>query len=198
MTNYLALGEILPAYEKTDTVWYQYEGSVWRTAPGVVRYGIEFAKRSESRLTYAFHLLFGHHGWFSLTPVNLLGAAGMVWAFVHLWRRVRGGLADNRLGGDGRGVGGVSLVVFVFYAFVVSTANYGGWTNGPRWLLWLTPLWLFSALPVADWLGRRRWGRIACLVLLALSVLSASYSDWNPWRHPWIYNWMEAGGWLPY
>ena len=92
----------------------------------------------------------------------------------------------------------VSLVVFLFYAFVVSTANYGGWTNGPRWLLWLTPLWLFAALPVADRLGRRRWGRAACLVLLALSVLSVSYSDWNPWRHPWIYNWMEAGGWLPY
>ena len=27
---------------------------------------------------YAFHLLFGHHGWFSLTPVNFLGAAGMI------------------------------------------------------------------------------------------------------------------------
>ena len=96
------------------------------------------------------------------------------------------------------GSAAVSLVVFVFYAFVVSTANYGGWTNGPRWLLWLTPLWLFAALPAADWLGRRRWGRVLCLALLALSVLSASYAAWNPWRHPWIYHAMEAGGWLPY
>ena len=92
----------------------------------------------------------------------------------------------------------VSVVVFVFYAFVTQTANYGGWTNGPRWLLWLTPLWLFALLPVADWLGRRRWGRVLCLALLALAVLSASYSPWNPWRHPWLYRWWDSQGWLPY
>jgi len=28
--------------------------------------------------------------------------------------------------------------------------------------------------------------------LLALSVLSVSYPAWNPWRHPWIYNLLEA------
>jgi len=201
--NHLATGQLLPVYEKIDTPWYQYPGSVWATIhPGAGR-GIEFAKYTEGRGMYAFHLLFGHHGWFSLTPVNLLGAAGMVLAFVHLWRRVRAGRrpdAPPTAAWDvtAAGSAAVSLVVFVFYAFVVSTANYGGWTNGPRWLLWLTPLWLFGALPVADWLGQRRWGRAACLVLLALSVLSASYADWNPWRHPWIYNWMEAGGWLPY
>ena len=42
--------------------------------------GIEFAKYTEPRWMYALHLLFGHHGWFSLTPINLLGAAGMVLA----------------------------------------------------------------------------------------------------------------------
>ena len=53
-------------------------------------------------------------------------------------------------------------------------------------------------LPAADWLGRRRWGRALAVVLLALSVLSASYPSWNPWRHPWIYNWMDAWGRIPY
>ena len=74
--------------------------------------------------------------------------------------------------------------------------NYGGWTNGPRWLLWLTPLWLFALLPVVDYLGTSRWGRIFAGLLLGLSVFSASYSLWNPWRHPWIYDLMNARGWI--
>ena len=107
--NHLATGQWLPVYEKIDTPWYQYPGSIWATIhPGSGR-GIEFAKYTESRWMYAFHLLFGHHGWFSLTPVNLLGAAGMVLAFVHLGGRMRrpaaGRAADGRLGRDHRGVG---------------------------------------------------------------------------------------------
>jgi hypothetical protein len=195
LLNHLAVGQWTPVYEKIDTPWYQYPGSVWVGIHAGSGRGIEFAKYTESRGMYAFHLLFGHHGWFSLTPVNLLGAAGMIAAIISLVRRRTFGR-----GWDVTAVGSlaVSLVVFIFYAFVVETANYGGWTNGPRWLLWLTPLWLFAMLPVADWLGRRRWGRVLCLILLALSVLSASYSDWNPWRHPWLYNWMESNGWLSY
>jgi hypothetical protein len=87
-------------------------------------------------------------------------------------------------------------VVISFY--IIRTHNYGGWTNGPRWLMWLTPLWLLCMLPVADRLGTRRWGRVLALLLLALSVMSASYQLWNPWRHPWIYNLMDAAGEIPY
>jgi hypothetical protein len=76
--------------------------------------------------------------------------------------------------------------------------NYGGWTSGPRWLIWLTPLWLVAALPAADWLARRRWGRVVGYALLALSVLSVSYPEYNPWRHPWLYNFLEAYGLLKY
>ena len=200
--NHLATGQWLPVYEKIDTPWYQYPGSVWATIHPGSGHGVEFAKYTEGRGMYAVHLLLGHHGWFSLTPINLLGACGMILAVVHLWKRRRAAAPSTALSAawDVTAVGtlAVSAVVFVFYAFVVSTANYGGWTNGPRWLLWLTPLWLICTLPAADWLGGRRWGRVLCLVLLALSVLSASYSDWNPWRHPWIYRWMDINGWLPY
>ena len=90
----------------------------------------------------------------------------------------------------------LSLLVIVFYIF--KSDNYGGVSAGPRWLMWLTPLWLLGMLPAVDWLGRRRWGRVLAVVLLFFSVLSASYPSWNPWRHPWIYNWMDAYGRIPY
>ena len=90
----------------------------------------------------------------------------------------------------------VSLVVVAFY--IVKSDNYGGWSNGPRWLMWITPLWLIAMLPVLDRLRRSRAGRALALLLLALSAMSMSYQQWNPWRHPWIYNWMESRGWISY
>jgi hypothetical protein len=90
----------------------------------------------------------------------------------------------------------VSVVVIGFY--LRESDNYGGWSNGPRWLMFLSPLWLVCMLPALDALARSRWGRLFALVLLALSILSMSYQSWNPWRHPWLYNWMEARGWVNY
>jgi hypothetical protein len=53
-------------------------------------------------------------------------------------------------------------------------------------------------LPIVERLGQSRWGRGLALVLLGFSVFSASYSAWNPWRHPWIYDWMNAHHWIAY
>jgi hypothetical protein len=200
-TNYLALGQLRPAYSEFGGPWYQYEGSHWLVPPGTVKHGIDWAGRNgETKAAYTFHLLFGHHGVFALTPVFLLTAAGLA---MGLRRRGRAGEAAE--GGEkaqplpylfSPACLLLSLVVIGFY--IVQSDNYGGWSNGPRWLLWLTPLWLVAALPAADWLGRRRWGRALGLALLALSVLAASYDGWNPWRHPWLYRWMEANGWIAY
>jgi hypothetical protein len=92
----------------------------------------------------------------------------------------------------------VSVVVLVYFAEVVGTVNYGGWTSGPRWFFWLTPLWLLALLPAADWLAPARWGRALGYLLLGVSVFSASFPAWNPWRHPWIYQYLEAAGWVRY
>jgi hypothetical protein len=35
-------------------------------------------------------------------------------------------------------------------------------------------------------------------VLLAISVLSVHYPAWNPWRHPWLYDFMQTQDWLKY
>jgi len=29
-------------------------------------------------------------------------------------------------------------------------------------------------------------------------VFSASYPALNPWRHPWLYHFLDARGWIPY
>jgi hypothetical protein len=226
--NKAELGEWLPAYAKFGGPWYEYEGSHWKPNPDSPKRGIDWAKNKENKATYAFHLLLGHHGWFSLTPIYLLALAGMGLGIRHLSgghkppeRSLRGLTPPERslrgLTPPERSLRGLtppaqkesplwaelaactallSLVVIGYYIY--KSDNYGGWSNGPRWLMWLSPLWLLTLLPVVDGLGRRRGGRVACLALLALSVLSAHYWDWNPWRHPWIYNWMDSRGWIPY
>ena len=42
----------------------------------------------------------------------------------------------------------------------------------------------------------RKWLRGLALVLLAVSVLSASYPTWNPWTHPWMLDWLHYLGWI--
>jgi hypothetical protein len=197
------------AYAEFGGPWYKYEGSHWarEPLPGQKRRGIDFAREHETQATYALHLLVGHHGVFSLTPFTLLTVAGVV---LGLLRPDRAGAKDVPVPADEPGSTGgnplprfffvlsavLSVVVVGFYIY--QSENYGGWTAGPRWLMWLLPLWLLTMLPAVDALSRRRWGRALAGVLLVLSVLSASYPAWNPWRHPWIYRWFDSQGWIPY
>src|SRR5262249_44249203 len=150
--------------------------------------GIDWAGLTETKAEYAFHLLLGHHGLFALTPVYLLGLAGSVAALFGLLRRKpSGGREPPEPAALCELASLTCLLAGVVVGFYVSrSSNYGGWTNGPRWLMWLTPLWLLALVPVADRLAASRGGRAFALLLLALSVLSASYVGWNPWRHPWI------------
>jgi hypothetical protein len=202
LTNYLAIGELNPAYEKFGGPWYDYEGSYWRNARG-----IDIAGSQESRGVYAFHLLLGHHGAFSLTPVFLLSLAGMVMLSLHARPALIARPTETAKAGSDRALTlaglltlGVTVVVLAFYILFLDERkrNYGGWTSGPRWLIWLAPLWLVALLPAADWLGRRRWGRFLGYALLALSVVSVSYPQYSPWRHPWLYNFLEAHGLIRY
>jgi hypothetical protein len=193
--NYLAVGEVQPVYAKIGGAgreWYEYPGSHWARKPDEVKKGIDWAKDYESRGMYAFHLLLGHHGVFSLTPVWLLAFAALIRNLTKtrsnadIYSRV---LVLTLV---------VSIAVGVFYAAITGVVNYGGWTSGARWFFWLTPLWLLAILQTADNLAGSRFGRGVGLMCLAVSVFSASYPAWNPWRHPWLYNWMEYSGLIPY
>lgn len=205
-TNYLAIGEWTPAYEKFGSEWYNYEGSYWKRLAEEPPKGIDAAGRMESRAVYAFHLLVGHHGIFSLTPVLLMSLVGMFAGLKFLRFSPEGAPAATNPQ-PGRGLGyaslltlGVTAVVLGFYILALDEGkrNYGGWTSGPRWVFWMSPLWLVAMLPAADWLGKRRWGRLLALLFLGVSVLSVSYPQYSPWRHPWVYNVLENAGYVKY
>ena len=193
LTNYLAIGQWKPAYEKFGGVWYEFPGSHWRIQAGEVKAGIDFGYQRESELVYAFHLLLGHHGVFSLSPMYLLSIGGIGFCLFGRDARAR----DLRLLGAVTLV--VSVVVIGYYIVVVDerSRNYGGWSVGPRWLIWLSPLWFLVMAPMADWCSRRSWSRGMAYVFLAGSVFSANIA-WNPWRPPWIYRLMEELGWISY
>jgi hypothetical protein len=206
--NYLALGQLRPAYSEFGGPWYEFEGSHWKITPGQVQHGIDWAYLSESQAMYAFHVLAGHHGLFSLSPIFLLSAAGMIYGLSAMWHRLQTSQepiskTDNRTQSLTPFLVLTLLLTIVVLAFYIGwvnerSRNYGGWTSGLRWLLWLTPLWLVAMLPAAGWLAGRRWGRALACVLFGISVLSASYGARNPWRHPWLYDFLQAQGWINY
>lgn len=196
-TNWIAHESLRPPYLHRRTAdpaddWYQYTyqrggkeyHSYWESPQGIDR-------GEPSRAVYAVHVLVGHHGIFSLSPVWVLSLVGLA-----IWL-VRPG--DPRLRELALLIAAASAACFGFYVGVLGQEerNYGGMTSGLRWMFWLIPMWLVAMLTAADLAARRGWSRAAALVLLAASALSASYPTWNPWTHPWLYNFMEYLGWLP-
>lgn len=191
-TNYVAHDSLRPPYahrSETDPTdnWYDYSytrggktrDSYWRNPVGIDR-------GEPSPALYVLHATFGHHGIFSLTPVWLLSVWGTVlMARDRRWRELAAIVAT------------LSIVCLAFYLTRPQMdRNYGGMTSGFRWMFWFAPLWLVVMLPAADRLANSRAGRAVALVLLALSVLSVSYPTWNPWTHPWVWNWFAYWGWL--
>ncbi len=64
--------------------------------------------------------------------------------------------------------------------------------TGFRWAIWFAPLWLYGMLPAIDTLGETRAGRLLAALLLAVSVMTASYPTWNPWTQPWLQVFWDA------
>lgn len=189
-TNYVAHGSLKPAYlhRGGDENWYDY--TYERNGKKVESYwknpvGVDLGEPSQG--LYAIHVLIGHHGILSLTPIWLLSLAGIgIW----MWPN-----SDPRLRWLAAAIGVMSLACLVFYLGQPQiNRNYGGVTCGLRWMFWFAPLWLLAMLPTLDVLARRPRTRGLALVLLVLSVLSACYPTWNPWTHPWLMIYMQYLG----
>ncbi len=177
-TQYLAFGQLRPVYEEFGTKAYTYDGSYWNT-PLEFDY---FNKFPESKLRYLFHMTFGHHGVFSLTPIFLFSIYGCVRSLAKRTRPLRA-------------VSGVTLALtlamLAFYTWNPKARNYGGSTQGLRWLFWMIPLWLV-VLPTGLEPGEGRKGvRRLALAALAVSMVTVGYAIRSPWTNPWVVDLME-------
>lgn len=165
--------------------WYEYSGSYWLASNRKNRSPVD--QGEPDQMAYVFHVLIGHHGIFSLTPIWILSLAGMISLCFATPLNLRWfGMASIA----------ITVAVIAFYVMRPEIdRNYGGVSSGLRWVFWLIPLWLVCMLPIADWLGQSKIGRLFCLLLLGISVASAGYSHLNPWVHPWLYQLWVAAGW---
>jgi hypothetical protein len=179
-TQYMAFGQFKPVYEEFGTRSYEFEGSYW-TTPLEMDW---FNKHPESYPRYLFHMTFGHHGVFSLTPVFLFSLYGA-------WRLMARGGRQAMLGWM---TTVLTLAMIAFYTWNPKARNYGGSTQGLRWLFWLIPFWLL-VLPAGVAAGRRsRALRGWSLAALAVSTFSVGYALRHPWSHPWMLDLLEHLG----
>jgi hypothetical protein len=256
VTQYLAFGKFRPVYEEFGTKSYNYYGSYWNTPLEMDYLNI----RPEPYPVYLFHMTFGHHGVFALTPVFLFSVYGAlrlvfgngktlralailtlvllvtligfyiaypsamhyrwdpkVFSFHGLMNRpetqywliplslvlaplllfVLVGtfrlLADE--GRPMRALAVLTLVLtvalFAFYTWNPKARNYGGSTQGLRWLFWLIPLWLVFLPRGVEEGETRTWVRRLSLAALFVSVFSVGYALRGPWSHPWVLDALE-------
>ncbi|HKO93086.1 MAG TPA: hypothetical protein VJU61_18145, partial [Polyangiaceae bacterium] len=130
----------------------------------------------EPKYIYAFNVLLGHHGVFSMTPLYLFGLWELVSSLRHR-RHFRESLLS-------------AVAICAFFGFYIyRTRNYGGWCVGMRWLVPVMPLLL---LYFGFWLDRVRLGRAWWALLLPAFMVSCfnvqdgltspfQYSVWNNW-----------------
>jgi len=193
-SNYASIGKWLPAYGEFGGPWYDFPGSNWvKLKDPMLRPTLGIDGAEEPKWLYAFHLTFGHHGWFSLTPVWLVAGCGLM---AQAARALRLRAAAKPVEQLAIMTLLVSIVVFAFY--VMKSNNYGGFTSCARWLMWLTPLWLFGLPDAAERLNRTTAGRAFLVMLLFASAFAVYYPSWNPWRPPWILQLCELVGWVRY
>ena len=203
LTNYAATGTLVPAY--SDKSAYEFPGSYWKIDPQsgrlvgsrvdsltgrvVLENPTMIDNQYEPWPVYLFHMLIGHHGIITLSPIFLLSFLGIflclrcpptpkrVFALMSLF---------------------LTSLMLVFYTFFAGQRNYGGMCNGLRWLFWLIPFWLFFLPTGLSECENQRWFRTAALLCLLISAASVFYATRNPWTRPWLHEWLFYEGWIKY
>jgi hypothetical protein len=202
-TNYAAVGSLKPAY--ADKAAYVFPGSYWKIDPVTGRLrgskvdpatgkeSIELQKGIDNQYepwpVYLFHMLLGHHGILSLSPI-------FIFSLIGLRRRLR--TRGDPLMPFALLAVSLTLILFVFYVFFTGQRNYGGGCSGLRWFFWLIPLWLMF-LPVGlENQAKSRWVRgLACAFLL-ISAVTVFHAAPNPWTKSWLHEFMFQMKWISY
>jgi hypothetical protein len=168
-------GNPLPMYKIGD---YKFPGSYWNAPKS-------FDALREPKWLYALHVLIGHHGIVSLTPVWLLSWASMARQALTPASRWRGWALWTAA------TLGISLAYFI-----VDTNSYGGGVQGFRWLFWMIPLYLVLLVPELERLPQRAWPWAWGALLL--SVAAAGHAVYSPWGRSSLHLLFRALGWIDY
>lgn len=177
LLQFVLLGRLGLAYQDVGTSSYLYPGSYWLSPGGFD----QLNATPESRWVYLFNMVLGHHGVFLLTPVAVL-------PMLYVSQIVFGRTADRRQRYLAAVVAGSFVIGILFYLWNPWARNYGGKTQGLRWLFWTIPLWL-SYLPASiGWLrrGRADWLRWLLIPAMIVSLISAYFAWRAPWSDPWV------------
>jgi hypothetical protein len=166
-----ATGSWIPAY--ADASMMSYKGSYF----GGRRGGIDAL--FEPKSIYAFNVLLGHHGVFSMTPIFNFGLFEIV---RRLWKR-------DKYVPETIVFAVCFTVVTAFYIF--RTHNYGGWCVGMRWLVPVMP-WLLVMFGL--WIDRAKINTLKwTLVVMAFAVSAFNVQDGltSPFQFSVWHNWLE-------
>jgi len=118
-----------------------------------------------NRWTYPFECSLGWHGIFSVSPVLIFGAWGLV-------RAVKGETSFPK--DISRALAAGCLLMILYHSFF--TGNFGGWTYGFRYTIPIIPILLFFVPVVLSGENKRIFQ-----ALLAVSILFSLIGTYNPW-----------------
>jgi hypothetical protein len=171
LLSHAATGTWIPAY--ADASLMTYSGSYF----GGRRAGIDAL--FEPKPVYAFNVLLGHHGLFSMTPLF----------FFSLFELVRRLVRRDKFVWETAVFGTCVFVVTLFY--IVRTHNYGGWCVGMRWLVPVMP-WLVMLFGL--WLERVKlnvfkWS--AVILAFAVSAFNVQDGLTSPFQFSMWHNFLE-------
>jgi hypothetical protein len=202
-TNYLVTVDLMPGYAHKSA--YVYPGSYWLIDPssgrlvgsevdpatgkptGQIGRGIDNVY--EPWPLYLFHMLFGHHGILSLSPI-------FIFTLIGVWRSLRS--PESPLRAFAALAAFLTLLLLVFYTFFAGQRNYGGMCCGLRWFFWLIPLWLMLLPEGLRGKIAQRWFRGMALAFLLISAISVFYCARNPWSRPWLQQYLYYKQWIKY
>jgi len=164
--TFWSTGGFIPYYLHKEL--YHYPGSYWNHPTGI-------SAAKDSLGIYILNFIVGHHGIISLTPVLLFGLIGM------FSREISSPLR----------FGAIFLTVINCAFIFLTTHDYGGRCQGPRWFMWLMPIWLFCMPPVTQRLSCSILGKWVLVQSLFWSFGSVCYAIFASPSGPWSVSWLH-------
>lgn len=167
---YCTFNEILPEYfhfPKNDE-FYHYPGSYWNNPQGI-------DALKEPKEIYAFNVLFGETGLFSITPLLLLSVIMLV---TYIKQKER--FWHETL---------VILVMFILFSalFIAATSTYSGEAFGQRFFVFLIPA-ISICLPLFEYHKKDTVTTILFIILVGGSLITATIGALEPWARTIINN----------